>query len=185
MAKKRQSEYEKLIFEMFYNHAYQTAYFIVRDAHMAQDIVQESFIKIFKKIHTVKDGDKLKAWIGTVTTRTAIDFIRKSKKSIDLLADDVYIDKETIQELNNQPTVEAIVESKLVKELLQQKLSELKPEYKEVLLLKYEHDLKEQEIADALEISLSAVKSRIYRGKQRLKEILIRTEDFKDGGRIL
>lgn len=185
MKRKKQKEYEKIIFEMFYNHAYQTAYFVVRDAHMAQDIVQESFIKIFNKIHTVKDGNKLKAWIGTVTTRTAIDFLRKSKKSIDLLAEDVYIERDTIQELNPQPTIESIVETKMVKQLLQRKLSELKPEYKEVLLLKYEYDLKEQEIADILNISLAAVKSRIHRGKQRLREALIRTEDFKDGGGIL
>ncbi|KXG43750.1 RNA polymerase sigma factor [Tepidibacillus decaturensis] len=76
---------ERVIFEMFYHRVYNTAYFIIQDRHLAQDVVQETFFKAFQNMHKVEDGHKLGAWLGTIATRTAIDFLRKVKNETILL----------------------------------------------------------------------------------------------------
>jgi RNA polymerase sigma factor (sigma-70 family) len=177
---KNKAEYEKLIFEMFYHRVYNSAYFIVQDQHLAQDIVQETFLKAFQRIDTVKDGEKLGAWLGAIATRTSIDFLRKLKR-IDIPTENVYIDNEVTNNPNFSSSIEELVENKYVKALLYQNISELKPEHKEVLLLKYEYDLKDKEIAKLLGIKVSTAKSRIHRGKTRLRDLLMNTAEFKDG----
>lgn len=167
----KNSDYEKVIFEMFYHRVYNTAYYIVKDPHLAQDVVQETFIKAFQKINSLEDGNKLGAWLGTITTRTAIDYLRKINRRNDRPFNDVYIDE---RRLNDQKSsLEEEVENRFLKESIKQNIKTLEPpEYREVIILKYTYDLKNKEIADALNISLSAVKSRLHRAIQKLKGIM-------------
>ncbi len=173
------SSSERLIFEMFYQRVYQTAYFIVQDRHLAQDVTQETFLKAFQNLHKVEDGNKLGPWLATIATRTAIDFLRKIQRRNDTVTEDVIIDN--MVHHDQVSSVEQITEEHLLKELLQENLAALKPEYKQVIVLKYEYDLKEKEIAEALNLSVSAVKSRLHRAKDALKRLLQQNvPDLKD-----
>lgn len=51
---------ERILFELFYERVYKTAYYIVKDANTAQDIVQETFIKAFRNIEDCPDGESCK-----------------------------------------------------------------------------------------------------------------------------
>ncbi|WP_062198039.1 RNA polymerase sigma factor [Massilibacterium senegalense] len=167
-------EKEKTVQELFekYSHrVYKTAFYIVKDPYLAQDVVQETFIKVYKNLDKVKDKDKISSWLTTVTTTTAIDEGRKRKRWNERTTDDVLID-------NNEPkkqsmsVVEKKVEESDTQEMIYHCLFKLDPKFKEVLMLKYISELKDKEIAEALEINLGTVKSRLYRAKLKFKDVL-------------
>ncbi|WP_186580114.1 RNA polymerase sigma factor [Aquibacillus kalidii] len=162
-----ESEFQ-LIYEMFYNRVYRDAYFMTKDPYLAQDILQDTFIKAYSQIHNLKDKDKIGAWLSTIATRTAIDHIRKQNiwngiPKGDLLEEEKYIVKEI------SSTVEENVESHFVQEAVIEKILELKSEYREVILLKYIHELKEKDIAKWLNLKDGTVKSRLHRAKKELR----------------
>lgn len=68
-----------------------------------------------------------------------------------------------------ESSVEQVIEEQFLKNLIQQNIAGLKAEYKQVIVLKYEYDLHDKEIAQVLEISVSAVKSRLHRARLTLK----------------
>ncbi len=179
--RKKERDSERILFEMFYQRVYDTAYFLVQDCELAQDVVQETFFKAFKHIHKLDHGEKLGAWLATIATNTALDLLRKIKRWNDIPTEDVYIDEE-LTKAESQSSVEKIVEQKFLKNLLQQEISKLKPHYKQVLILKYEYELKDEEIAEALKINVNTVKSRIHRAKLKLKTTLENRPDIKEGG---
>lgn len=177
------ADYEKLIFETHYHDVYKAVYFMVKDSYLAEDITQEAFIKAFRNFHSLKKDTKIKAWLVTIATRTAIDHIRKVKKRNDYLTDDVYILDRNSKPNHSGSPVEGKVERRMIKQLIKQCISILKPPaYKEVLLLRFEYDLKEEEIAEVLNISPSAVKSRLHRAKKKLRKELQNHDEFRDGG---
>lgn len=175
-------EYEKVIFEMFYHRVYNTAYFLIQDRYLAQDIVQEIFIKAFKHIDKVQDEKTLGAWLGKIATTTSIDFLRKRKNRNDIPTEDVYLNENTKNQVFKSSPVEEIVEGRFLKVMIKQNLSKLKPDYKQVLILKYEYELKDEKISEILGISVSAVKSRLHRAKSKLRTVLgNQVEIFRDG----
>lgn len=169
--RKKDLDYEKIIFEMHYERVYHAAYFILKDKHLAQDVTQETFLKAFQKIDTLQDGNKLGAWLGTIATRTAIDFLRKIKRRNDIIIEDVYVDEERLDE--EMTSIEDKIELQFLEKMIQKNIQVLEPPgYREILILKYEFELQDKEIADALGISLAAAKSRLHRARKKLKLVL-------------
>ncbi|MCR2823745.1 RNA polymerase sigma factor [Lederbergia panacisoli] len=177
---KKDRESERVIFEMFYQRVYYTAYYIVQDRELAQDIVQETFLKAFQNMHTVKDGEKLGAWLAAIASRTAIDYLRKIKKWNEVVSEDHVIDEQLSRNEDFHSTVETIVEKKFLKNILLREIDELKPEHKQVLILAYLHDMKYDEIAKALDIKVTLVKTRIHRAKLKLREALETQPDMRE-----
>jgi len=171
-------EKERIIFELFYEKIYKTAYFMTKDPHMSQDIAQESFIKAFKKIDTIKEPSKISAWLGTIATNTSLDYLRKRNRFNDIAVEEEHIDY--ITENNSRvSSVERLVELKYLKKTIQENMSLLRPEYKQILILKFEYGLKEKDISRLLGISEGTVKSRYHRAKQQLRVKLEEIVDFK------
>lgn len=168
---KKQANYEKIIFEMHYERVYHAAYFVLRDQHSAQDVTQDTFLKAFQKMDTLEDGNKLGAWLATIATRTAIDYVRKIKKRNTIAAEHVYIDEE--HKDDESISVEDNIEVKFLEKVILENVQKLTPPgYREIILLRYEYELEESEIAEALGISVSAAKSRLHRARKKLKTIL-------------
>ncbi|MFB1051279.1 RNA polymerase sigma factor [Paraliobacillus sp. JSM ZJ581] len=142
------------------------AYAITKDYYLAEDVVQEVFIKAWNNLEQLNEADKLGAWLSVITTRTAIDFIRKERNKngivteqeiLDFIADEV------------QQNVEEEVVFQLLRKDIKQALETLKPDYQHVMTLKVDKGLKEKEIATVLDINTSTVKNRIHRARKKLK----------------
>ena len=164
---------------MFYNRVFETAYFVTLDEHLAQDVVQETFLKAFRNIDKLKDGTKMGAWLAVIATRTALDLLKKTRNIV--ITEESFIDEE-ISKNSHTPSVENVVEEKYIKNLLRQQVQELIPEHRQVVVLKYEYDLNYEEIAKELGISTGTVKSRLYRAKQKLKLRLEKEPAFQNRG---
>ncbi|WP_240688945.1 RNA polymerase sigma factor [Ammoniphilus sp. YIM 78166] len=178
--RKKEVHTEKILFEMFYHRVFKTAYFITHDRDLAQDVTQETFIKAFKNLHTLNDGKKIEAWLGTIATRTAIDFLRQIKRWKDFTAEDDYNDEIGIQN-ESVSSVERQIVDQYIKDLLQEEILKLKPEYKQVIILKYDYELKDEEIASALQVTVGAVKTRLHRAKQKIRTSLQEHPAIRDG----
>src|SRR5699024_218700 len=152
---------EQILFEMFYGRVYRTAYMIVKDHHLAQDVVQETFAKAFNQLHRLKDPEKTGAWLGTIATTTAIDMIRKRNRWIDVVTEDVYVEWELSSHRSN--SVEAEVERAFLIKSIRSHIFMLNENHKQVMILKYIHDMTDAEIAEELGIKIGTVKSRIFR----------------------
>lgn len=149
---------------------FQVAYCITRDYYLAQDAVQETLIKAYQKMDTIEDPEKIGAWLSAIAARTAIDIVRKERKLNDRTASNVEIETANIKMDQN---VEQEVEMNLLKEQIHQAINSLSLDQRKVFLLKINSGLKEREIAQLLKINQNTVKTKIYRVRKQLKEMLI------------
>lgn len=135
----------------------------VKDRDAAKDILQETFIKIQKNIHSLKDDKSLKYWIYRITYNSIIDYFR-GKNNLN------EYDKNC--ENTQQPEPEELNEnhSKL-SECVVPFINKLPPIYKEALTLTEFDNYSQLELAQHLGISYSGAKSRVQRAKVKLKEL--------------
>ena len=156
---------EKAISLLYDNYAdtlYGVAYKVVKDEDMAQDIVQESFVKIWKKSDSY-DATKAKlfTWLFRITRNTAIDKLRsintKSDKEIQIDVSDVY----TIGEHSIRPELIDVKEN----------LDKLEPKYRIVLEALFFEGMTQQEASDELDIPLGTIKSRLKIGLREMRKI--------------
>ncbi|MBB6447735.1 RNA polymerase sigma factor [Bacillus benzoevorans] len=147
------------------------AYMVVKDWYEAEDIVQEAFIKVYKKIDTIEDTEKIRAWLNAITVRTAIDFKRVDKRR-NWASADVSLLEYSYQKSGMGKNTESEVEIRLFKEELNRSIHKLSESYQAVLLLKLEYGMKEAEIANVLQLKSTTVKTRLYRARRQLKRTI-------------
>lgn len=151
------------------------AFQITKDKYLAEDVVQETFIKAFKKADSIENADKIGSWLSAIAARTAIDCLRTEKRKNWLPTDQSLMEQVFSNEGQNQ-CVENEVEMILFKEEIQLLLVKLTVEYQEVLILKVRFGLKEEEIASRLNLKSGTVKTRLHRARRQLKKVM--TEKF-------
>ncbi|WP_251550868.1 RNA polymerase sigma factor [Neobacillus muris] len=159
------------LYSLYYKRMFHICYSITRDRYLAEDVVQETFIKALRKADTIEDQTKVGAWLSVIATRTAIDFVRVERKKKGIL-----MEKAMLESLGNEMkhNVEEEVETGLMAEQVNVAIQKLNHEYQDVLWLKIGRGLKEHEIARALDIKPSTVKTRIYRARQQLKQLFLK-----------
>lgn len=173
----RQIKYQRILYNSFQPDLYRIVYRMVKDHYLSEDIIQETFIKLFKNIHRMKDEKHIRKWLTVTATNMAIDFLRDKKRKNELLAENHYLDFKSTYPLKKSP-VEKAVEDKITIRSIEKEISKLPPKYFQVLVLKYECDMKINEIAEDLQISENTVKTRLFRAKKLLRKNLKESDDL-------
>ncbi|MGL5695202.1 MAG: RNA polymerase sigma factor [Peptostreptococcaceae bacterium] len=164
-----ETEEDKIKFEDIFNNYKKTMYYvansILKDEHYSHDAVQNSFLKIIKHIDKIEDVkcNKTKAFIVTIVKSSSIDIYRKlqrEKNKVQKLEREIQGFENEAYDINTLPNK---VEVAILK---------LPERYKQVFFLKYSHGLHDNKIAELLDISPPTVRTRIKRGKEKLKIIL-------------
>lgn len=137
----------------------------VKNETLAEDILQEVFIKIHLHKNELHKKDKLKSWLFSITNNAVNDHFRKKDLVLPTTTDEV---SENSESKPHDPT-----------DCLLPLILALPKTYKEALLLSEIKGLKQQLVADTLDISLSAAKSRIQRGRDLLKKGFINCCDYQ------
>lgn len=135
----------------------------VKNANDAEDVLQESFIKAFQKIHQYKGEVTFGAWLKRIVVNKSIDFLKSKKDKVSIDEQDMQVVAE--DDNWNVSAVISIDEVRLAIDQLQEK-------YKYVVLMFLVEGYDHQEIAEVLNISSSACRTRLSRGKNQLKELL-------------
>jgi RNA polymerase sigma factor (sigma-70 family) len=154
---------------------YRFIFGFIQDESVAEDLTQDVFIKVWKKLKSYNPKYLFKTWLFTIARNTTTDYLRKRKDLVfsnfddkddgnvilDTLADDALLADEVfaqVQDLNK----------------LNKVLREMPSLYKEVLILKYSNDLSLEEISTILKRPIETVKSQHRRGLLHLKELFSR-----------
>ena len=140
----------------------------VSDSALAEDILQEVFIKIYSKIDSLQEGEKIKAWLFQITRNTIIDYYRKNdgNKAVEI----------QIPDLENEHKGQYM---KDIEACIVPMIKSLPEGYREALLLSELNGLSQKELSEKLQISYSAAKSRVQRGRILLKEALSKCCNFE------
>ncbi len=134
----------------------------VLNNEMIEDILQDVFVKIQTNIHTLKDEKKLEPWIFKIAKHTIIDFFRSEGKKCPTLCQKIDLLnplQKTIETKQGIDTLKSIIES-------------LPPKYAQILMFSEFQRLPSKMIAQKLNLSDAAAKSRILRAKKMLNEKL-------------
>ncbi|AND40846.1 MULTISPECIES: RNA polymerase sigma factor [Cytobacillus] len=154
------------LYTCHYKRLYHICFSMTRDAYLAEDIVQETFIKAMKKAETIIDEEKAGAWLSVIARRTALDAIRRERRKAA-----VPMEQDMLECLGvaTKQNVEQEVESGFAAEEITGAVKKLTGSYRDILLLKIDRGLKEREIAAMLNLNPSTVKTRIFRARKQLK----------------
>lgn len=147
---------------------------LVRDENQAEDIVQETFIAVYKNINSFDVNKKFSSWIYRIAHNKAINEIRKSRIFIGL--DKA---KEVVDENHDSQKIEKEIDKADARKLIEKSLNKLSIKYREVIILRFFEDRSYEEISDILRIPKNTVGVRIKRGLEELKRRLnINVEDY-------
>ncbi|RME88724.1 MAG: RNA polymerase sigma factor [Candidatus Hydrogenedentota bacterium] len=143
----------------------------LKQKHLAEDAVQDLFIKAKKNLNQLQDKTKLKPWLIRTLSHICMDYHRKKKKEVLVSPEDKINFFEKLPD-NSKNHSDKIENAEIVESILDAML-EIEPEaYRDVIVLYYYRNLKIEEIADMLEVEIGTVKSRLSRGRSKLKKEL-------------
>lgn len=152
---------------------YSFACHLTGNAAVAEDIAQESFVKVWKNIRKFRQGSNFKTWIFTITRNTAIDWLRKQKDIAlstfeNIEGQNVLL--ETVADSNPLPD-ELLVRAENIA-YVSSLLAQLDTKYSEVLTLRYSSNMTFEEIGVALSRPLHTIKSQHRRALVMLRRLL-------------
>ncbi len=157
------------LYDRYANKVYRKCIGFSKDHDIAQDMVQDIFLKVFFQLPKFQGKSRFSTWLYTISYNFCVEYYRRNSKH-------------SFVDIENQP--DAIDESADEKELLktrtdklQKALEHIAPEDRAILLMKYQDQIPIKEIMDGLDISESAVKMRLARARQRAKEVIDQMED--------
>lgn len=160
----------------YQNKVYQICYRMVGNAHEAEDLAQEAFIRAYVNIQSFDENRKFSTWLYRIATNISIDRIRKKKP-------DYFLDAEVkgTEGLNlysqlpiDQAQPDEEVESLEIQAYIQKEIMELPAKYRSVIALRFLDELSLAEISEVLDIPVGTVKTRIHRGREALRKRLRR-----------
>lgn len=146
------------------------------DAALAEDLVQESFIKAWKNLPSFETQRSFKSWIFTIARNTAFDALKKKKAIPFSVLDEQSAMEDSFQDHieDDRPLPPELLEHKDRALLIEKALQELPVQTRTILLLHEAEDLTFQEIAETVQEPLNTVKSRYRRALPTLRAIVER-----------
>ena len=167
------SELVKKYLQPVYNFTFR----LVSSRDIAEDLTQETFLKVWKNIRRFDVNRNFRTWLFTIAKNTIFDWFKKKKE----IPFSKFVDKEgeswleNIEDENFLP--DEIMERKNIAEDLENILRKLPSHYRAILLLHFKEDFSLHEIAEILGEPYNTIKSRHQRGLERLKSLLPNQRD--------
>ena len=159
---------------------------MVLDKDLAKDILQETFIRVFENRDRLLNAGSFRAWLFTIARNQCLNNLRRGHRQVSL--------EDAGSEVLSTPEmpIVALEKSEQV-DLVNGFLSRLKDDYREVVILREYQNLSYEEIAAITRSTLSAVKSRLFKARRKLAELMEEAERReaaggqrrRKGGRIL
>jgi RNA polymerase sigma-70 factor (ECF subfamily) len=169
--------YQRPVFSLIYR--------LVRDRERAEDLSQDTFIKVLNHIDRYSPEFKFSSWLFKIANNVAIDHLRR--RQLDTIsmegsphATTADIAEATSFELATQTeTPLQELEARELGSEIERAISQLRPEYRACILLRHVEDKSYEEIAATLDLPLGTVKTYIHRARHELRRLL---EHVREGG---
>jgi RNA polymerase sigma-70 factor (ECF subfamily) len=162
--------YERPVFSLIFR--------MVRDRALAEDLAQDTFVKVLNALATYRPEYKFSSWIFKIANNVAIDQLRR--RELDTLSLDGaphartqdQIEATALQAVDRTETPLAELQSRELGRLIEGAIAKLRPEYRACILLRHVEGRTYEEIAEALDLPLGTVKTYIHRARHELREYL-------------
>lgn len=162
-------DFEALI-ERYHDELYIFIYSYVHNNEIAKDALQNTLITAYKSFNSLRDKEKFKSWIFTIGKREALRQLGKFKKDCSLNGVEEKI-------ISLESSRDDLPEDSLLNEEVREKIIEaiksLKDELREIILMKYYHEISFEDIARMNSINVNTVRSRHMRAKKKIQEYLL------------
>ncbi|MDI9861020.1 MULTISPECIES: RNA polymerase sigma factor [Bacteroidota] len=156
--------YFEHLYDRYSDKVYRKCLSFVKDEARAEDFAHDIFLKLVMNISSYKETAKFSTWLYSITYNYCIDQTRLAKRYSETLMDENF-DVEDYDEGAELAEMEATK--------LRKALSQMQPEEKSILMMKYQDDLSIKEISSTLDISESAVKMRLLRAKEKIRKVYL------------
>lgn len=156
----KQARYEALV-KALHGDLYRYAYWLCHDKQVAEDLVQETFLRAWRALDSLKDEKAAKSWLITILRReNARRFERKR------------FEMSEYEEATITDTQSITTEQNIENHWLREKIAQLTPEYSEPLVLQVLGGFSGDDIAEILSLNKNTVMTRLFRARNQLKEAL-------------
>jgi RNA polymerase sigma-70 factor, ECF subfamily len=145
------------------------AYRFLGNTEEAEDIVQETFLRLFRKRHAYRQIAKFSTWIYTIAGNLAKTELRKRKRRKLISISDMGFDEKEFEIEDEMADTEREADSSMTDKIIQKAISDLSPRFREVIVLRDIQELSYEEIGIILHIPLGTVKSRVNRARLKLQ----------------
>ena len=162
--------YQRPVFSLVYR--------MVRDRELAEDLAQETFVKVFNHLDRFNPKYKFSSWIFKIASNLAIDTLRKREPVTVSLdgsrnaesADEIEATRITVESKDENP--EEFLEAKELGQEIERAIGLLRPDYRTAILLRHVEGRAYEEIAEVMGVPLGTVKTFIHRARSELRETL-------------
>ena len=147
---------------------YSVAWSFLRDAGLAEELAQDVFLELYRNLRQIESGAHLVSWLRRVTVNRCIDRVRKRKR-------------EALTSLEDapEPATPASRDDPMASHRLRRLVASLPEKQRAIVILRYQEDLDPTEIAEALEMPVNTVKSKLHRALALLRGKLERREEME------
>ncbi|MGQ0764358.1 MAG: RNA polymerase sigma factor [Gemmatimonadota bacterium] len=173
----REFAYRELI-RRYERPVYSLIFRMVRDREVAEDLAQDSFIKVLNHIDRYRPEFKLSSWLFKIANNVAIDHLRK--RTLDTISMDgsphaataAEIEATTFELAARQESALDEMEARELGGAIEKAIEALRPEYRSCIMLRHVEGRSYEEIAALLDLPLGTVKTYIHRARHQLREAL-------------
>lgn len=163
-------EVQREIYVQFYQDVYGIVIYMTNDHAAAEDLIQESFLKVINNIPDLTNEQSFRSWIRIVVKNTIYSYLRKIKKNRnDVDSDSVYINN-TIDYATEPDSISKEIELKMMSEAISSYLLQMKPEYRAIVELRWKHGLSYREIAEQLDTTDQIIKHKLHRARESIRK---------------
>jgi RNA polymerase sigma-70 factor, ECF subfamily len=153
---------------------------MVHDPAEADDLTQDVFIQVHRKLGSLRDQDALVSWLYRIATHVSYDRFRKNSRQPGIESLDGGAEASIRSDPGDADVVrlDRVIERKEMSACVRKYIEELRPEYRQVIVLHDLEELSNPEIAEMLGVSLDTVKIRLHRARRKLEGVLNARCDF-------
>jgi RNA polymerase sigma-70 factor (ECF subfamily) len=162
----------KLI-EAYQGPVYNLAYRMLSNSGEAEEAAQEAFIRAFTRLESYNPAHKFSTWLLSITSNYCIDQLRKRRALLLSIDEPLPPHPALSADQEKRPESQLIMNEQQT--MVQSLLEELAPDYRQAVVLRYWHELSYEEIAEMMDTTVSAIKSRLFRARKQLAEVALET----------
>ena len=165
--------YVKLV-DNYKDRLYNYLYGIVHDVDLAEDLLQETFIKVFTHKHSYKASYKFSTWMYTIGKNLAFTELRKKKRRKTKSFSDIESQREwgELQIPDSSGSIDSVISKEERSKIIQRIICQLPQDFMVVIVFRDIQELSYEDISTIIEVPIGTVKSRINRGREKLRQLL-------------
>jgi len=166
---------ESNVFEMlilkYQSKLFATALNVVKNRELAEDIVQEAFMKAFQKLDTLKNHDQFYSWLKRIALNLALNHFERAKRVMDVENEED--ETSYFERIPDGESPDEIIVKEELKRYVRHFVEALPDKLRVVVIFREIEDMSYEEIADIMNIPVGTVRSRLFNARQIIKDRLI------------